>query len=346
MSYYRNDDNDKKENNDIRDLNIPHHRVTSSKNKNRIVTINNYNQTNDNDEHNIDINDIVSEEENDNIFMKQIKHMFQKFRFASFTFIIVVFLIIIFIASLVIYKYNLRKISKIIEFSDDQKKSLSWSCSLYFIGSNYTPAIILNKQIHRLLSAIFLHGSYLHLGGNILSMLFTSFFVEDFIGLMRFMIFFFLSGIYGNLLAGIFEKDTQSLGASGVIFGIYGILIQISIFHWKSFSEKTKNLFFYFILIFVINFISSFSNYKETHTAIFAHIGGFLIGLMIGYCYIDLDENHNFFTDNTLNKLKIAQKVCFIMTILTYVATIIIYITLDIDQHSNKLGNSCNKLIN
>lgn len=348
MNYNRKDDKENNDSNDIRDLNIPHQRIssTNSNKRNRIVTINDYNQSNENDEHNIDINDIVSEEENDGLIMRQIKHMFQKFSFSSITFVFSVVLIIIYVASLLFYKYNLRKIKKIIEFSDNEKETLSWNCSLYYMGSNYTPAVIFNKQIYRLISAAFLHGSFTHISGNLIGLLFTSFFVEDFIGLFKYSLFFLLSGIYGNLLAGIFDPDIQSIGASGIIFGIYGLLIQISFFHWKSFSEKTKNLFTYFIIVFVINFVTSFSNYKYSNIAIFAHIGGFLIGFLMGYCYIDLEENHNFFNDDILNKLKIAQKFCILLIILIYAITLFFYLRMDINEKSNKIGNKCNKLIN
>ncbi len=87
-------------------------------------------------------------------------------------------------------------------------------------------------------------------------------------------------------------------------------------------------------------------NYKYSNIAIFAHIGGFLIGFLMGYCYIDLEENHNFFNDDILNKLKIAQKFCILLIILIYAITLFFYLRMDINEKSNKIGNKCNKLIN
>ncbi len=97
--------------------------------------------------------------------------------------------------------------------------------------SGFTDAFVLNSkalndfQVWRFITAIFLHGSLIHLVYNLFALLFFGFIVEKLIGSKKFLILFFASGVLANLIAVNFYDS--SLGASGAIYGILGCLAVI-----------------------------------------------------------------------------------------------------------------------
>lgn len=110
---------------------------------------------------------------------------------------------------------------------------LSFICIIVFILqtliSGFTDLFILNSsaywEVWRFLTAIFLHGSLIHLIYNLFALLLFGSVVEKFIGGKKFLIVFFVSGIIANLISIMFYEF--SLGASGAIFGIIGALVFI-----------------------------------------------------------------------------------------------------------------------
>ena len=102
------------------------------------------------------------------------------------------------------------------------------------ITPGFTDLFILNQkavqefQIWRFATAIFLHGSMIHLTYNLFALLFFGFSLERKIGSKRFLLVFLLSGIIANIIAINFYES--SLGASGAIYGILGALVILAPF--------------------------------------------------------------------------------------------------------------------
>jgi len=90
----------------------------------------------------------------------------------------------------------------------------------------FTERFTLNQlaysQIWRFVTAIFLHGSLIHLMYNMFALFFFGIALEKLIGSRRFLLVFFGSGIIANLVSINFYDS--SLGASGAIMGIIGTL--------------------------------------------------------------------------------------------------------------------------
>lgn len=93
-----------------------------------------------------------------------------------------------------------------------------------FVG--FTEFFILNEkafiEIWRFVSSIFLHGSLPHLLYNLFALALFGSILEKFIGGKKFLLVFFLSGIFANLISVNFYP--ASLGASGAVYGILGCL--------------------------------------------------------------------------------------------------------------------------
>jgi uncharacterized protein len=95
--------------------------------------------------------------------------------------------------------------------------------------SGFTELFVLNTmswvQPWRFLSALFLHGGLAHLVFNLFALLLFGSILEKFIGGKRFLVIFFLTGIFANLIS--INLYSSSLGASGAIFGVIGALILV-----------------------------------------------------------------------------------------------------------------------
>lgn len=82
-------------------------------------------------------------------------------------------------------------------------------------------------QVSTLITSQFLHGGFLHLGGNMLFLWVFGNNVEDQMGHLRFLIFYLLCGALAGLAPWFFsmQSGVPSLGASGAIAGVLGAYI-------------------------------------------------------------------------------------------------------------------------
>ncbi|MGB9907504.1 MAG: rhomboid family intramembrane serine protease [Candidatus Saccharicenans sp.] len=139
-----------------------------------------------------------------------------------------------------------------------------------------------------LLTGMFLHGSLLHLAGNMLYLWIFGNNVEDFLGSVKFLFFYLACGIAASLLQVAIYPNSRipMIGASGAIAGLLGAYLVLYP------SARVKTLVFLFIYITVIYvpawvllglwFILQLSNIGlGGGVAWFAHIGGFLAGLSL-----------------------------------------------------------------
>lgn len=81
--------------------------------------------------------------------------------------------------------------------------------------------LIRQGQWWRLITPIFLHGSWLHLGVNGLSLLWFGGQMERLYGARKYLLIFLFAGVAGNLLSYLLLPQ-ESLGASGALFGLVG----------------------------------------------------------------------------------------------------------------------------
>lgn len=144
-----------------------------------------------------------------------------------------------------------------------------------------------------LITSFFLHGSWFHVIFNMLYLWIFGDNIEDRLGHIRFLLFYLLAGIAGNLGHILFHATSPIplVGASGAIAGILGgyiiafpqarITSLIFIFFFITIREIPA---FYFLLFWfllqVVNGVTSLGIMGNT-VAWWAHIGGFLTGLVL-----------------------------------------------------------------
>ena len=156
------------------------------------------------------------------------------------------------------------------------------------IASYFTPL----QQITAFFSFMFLHGGVLHLVGNMWSLYIFGDNVEERLGPARYLLFYLLCG-WASGLSHLFtnlHSEIPTIGASGAIAGVMGaylilfpssrILTLIPIFFIPYFIEVPAFLFLG--LWFILQFISAAgSSGQTTGVAWWAHIGGFLFGIIL-----------------------------------------------------------------
>ena len=85
---------------------------------------------------------------------------------------------------------------------------------------------VANGDWYRLVTAMFLHGSLLHLAFNMLALWWLGSIVEQAMGSLRFLLVYFVAGLAGSAGALLLSDPGQiTVGASGAIYGILGALL-------------------------------------------------------------------------------------------------------------------------
>ena len=147
-------------------------------------------------------------------------------------------------------------------------------------GAMYVPFVLEYGEYYRFVTSTFLHFGFDHLINNMISLGFLGWQLEQEVGKIKFLLIYFISGIAGNVLSGVWEifagEYAVSAGASGAVFGIIGALLYIAMRNHGRIGDITgKGLLFMVVLTLYHGFTSSGVDNL-------AHIGGFVTGFVLG----------------------------------------------------------------
>ncbi len=160
--------------------------------------------------------------------------------------------------------------------------------SLINWGANFRP-VTLDGQLWRLLTCCFLHIGFIHLLMNMYALLYIGVLLEPILGKTRFIAAYLLTGITASITSLWWHDFTVSAGASGAIFGLYGVFL--ALLTTKLIEENARKALLSSIAIFVI-FNLTYGLKGGVDNA--AHIGGLIGGLIIGYAFLpSLKQNDN-----------------------------------------------------
>ncbi len=145
-----------------------------------------------------------------------------------------------------------------------------------FAGVNL---FIMQGEIWRIVTPIFLHSGFSHFLFNSFSLVIFGPALEKMIGSKRFTIVYLVTGISANIATFFLEPLTYiHVGSSGAIFGIFGYYISILVLQKHRMSKDNKQLL---VTITVISIIMTFVQPNINVTAhLFGIISGFLIGVI------------------------------------------------------------------
>lgn len=139
-------------------------------------------------------------------------------------------------------------------------------------GAKYNPLMI-EGEWWRLFTSMFLHIGMLHLFFNGMALYFLGTAVEQLFGSIRFLVIYFLAGIFGSIVSFAFN-DSVSAGASGALFGCFGALLYFGLKQPNLFYRTLgRNIFFLLLFNLVLGFIVPGIDNG-------AHIGGLIGGFL------------------------------------------------------------------
>jgi membrane associated rhomboid family serine protease len=150
--------------------------------------------------------------------------------------------------------------------------------------------------VRGLLTSMFLHGGWLHLIGNMLYLWIFGDNIEEQFGRLGYVILYLVGGVAAGLAQVAIDPGSTvpTIGASGAVAAILGAYLVL----YPRARVRTLVLLFYFIrlvdlpavlvlgLWFVMQLfsgVSSLANVGADGVAYFAHIGGFLLGMLAGF---------------------------------------------------------------
>lgn len=200
--------------------------------------------------------------------------------------------------------FILMAISGVNIIQPDNESLLNW-------GANFRP-MTLEGEWWRILTSCFLHIGIFHLLMNMYALLYIGVLLEPLLGTTRFISAYLLTGITSSIASLWWHDFTITAGASGAIFGMYGVFLALLT---TNFIEKTaRKALLASIAVFVgYNLIYGLKGGIDNA----AHIGGLLGGLIIGYALIpSLKKPEE-------NKLKFGT--IGLLSILIFISSFVVY---------------------
>ena len=147
---------------------------------------------------------------------------------------------------------------------------------IYGAGELDVYHVLVQGEYGRILWSMFLHSGINHLFNNMVILFFLGAMIEKEVGHIGYGVLYFLSGIGGNvlsLLSRAVQGDmTASLGASGAVFGLDGVLLAMVLFSGRRMENVTPAR-----VLLMITY-SLYSGFRGQNIDNVAHVGGLLTG--------------------------------------------------------------------
>lgn len=139
------------------------------------------------------------------------------------------------------------------------------------------------QQPWRLVTAIFLHGSVVHILFNMWVLMDIGPMVEDLYGSARYFGLFIATGAAGYLVSSLFGHF--SVGASGSLLGLLGLLLATTMGSRNAGQQMLRSRIITFL------FYIAIMGFAFSSTDNYAHIGGFVSGFALGKIVKDRQPN-------------------------------------------------------
>jgi membrane associated rhomboid family serine protease len=165
-----------------------------------------------------------------------------------------------------------------------------------FVPARFWNVLLVVPNILTIFISMFLHGGWLHLGGNMLYLWIFGDNIEDRLGHIRYLLFYLACGFAATLSHAFMNPGsaTPSIGASGAIAGVLGAylicfprarvttLIPLFIFITVREIPAIVILGFWFVFQLFVGVASiGVAEQNAGGVAYFAHIGGFAFGMVL-----------------------------------------------------------------
>ncbi len=148
-------------------------------------------------------------------------------------------------------------------------------------GSNYTP-LTLSGDWWRLISNVFIHFGIIHVAMNMYCLYMVGVYLEPMLGKVKYITAYLCTGVLASVVSLWWHKEgVNSAGASGAIFGMYGLFL--ALLTTNLIPKKVRQALLQSIGIFVVyNLVYGIKGGVDNA----AHVGGLISGFIIGYLYV------------------------------------------------------------
>lgn len=151
---------------------------------------------------------------------------------------------------------------------------------LYDHGAMYWPGVFENGEWYRLITHMFIHSGPEHLLNNMFMLGILGYQMEREYGAVKYLITYMISGVGGAVVSAFVEMQMNeapvSIGASGAVFGIFGVLLVIIFKNRRIGGQSTA------IRLIILFVLMVFGNMEEGVDWM-AHLGGALIGVILAF---------------------------------------------------------------
>jgi membrane associated rhomboid family serine protease len=142
---------------------------------------------------------------------------------------------------------------------------------------------IAHGELYRLLSVTLVHANYLHLFFNMYALWYAGQITERMYGSPITAVFYVVCGIAGSVGTYVFGDAIWGVGASGAIFGLFGVVFVATRFHHTVLDRQSRAIASQIGVLIVINLIIGFSGALNVDN--FAHLGGLLAGMWLAFVF-------------------------------------------------------------
>lgn len=147
-------------------------------------------------------------------------------------------------------------------------------------GAFYPPFILVYHEYYRFITSIFIHIGITHILFNGYALYVFGPQIEGLMGAKKYLFFFLLTGIGGNLATFLFNFSSISAGASGSLFGLFGAFLYLVHRHRDMVTPQGRKSIFSLLGINLVLTV------LVPSISITAHLGGLIIGYLLSYIFI------------------------------------------------------------
>ena len=152
-------------------------------------------------------------------------------------------------------------------------------------GAVYGPAVAAGEW-WRLITGAFLHLGLLHIGFNMYALWLFGPIIEQMYGHVEYAVIYLLCAVGGNVLTILLAPDVPALGASGAIFGLFGLAFIVSRRRHLLLGPQARAMLSRVGTLLILNLIITFTIPNISWTG---HVGGLLVGAAIGLLLVPLN---------------------------------------------------------
>lgn len=142
---------------------------------------------------------------------------------------------------------------------------------------------VANGEYWRLWTVTLVHASLPHLFFNMFALYLAGPLVETLYGSRLFLLFYLLCAAAGSIASFVFGGNAPAVGASGAIFGLFGLLLAASRTHHPVIDRRGRALVGQVGMLILINLVIGFVIPRIDNAA---HIGGLVAGLWLGFLIV------------------------------------------------------------